>query len=230
MTLLRHLSPLIAMLLAAGPAAAVAIEGEWVSYRDAYRTMVVFEKYGKPKSFLQNHLQVMAREKGVSLDAVQLTLNGKTTQLSLPLDATGRVVFPLLKSAYDENAELHINRKASQFVFRSRVSIIVRPDGVYELADLRAACEQALNYQRAIEASARGLHCTGVRFAFARRAELLVKLRNAGGEQALAVADGAAFADDPNDGFRIVMVRIGEADKGQVVTQNAPLAIAAVLE
>jgi hypothetical protein len=231
MNKLRHIPVLMAVLLAAGPAAAVAIEGEWVSYRDAYRAMVVFEKYGKPKSFLQNHLQVMPREKGISVEGMRLSLNGKTTQLSLPLDATGRAVFPLLKSAYDDNAELVINRKVSQYVFRSRVSIVVRPDGVYELADLRAACEQLLAYQRQVEAQARSLHCVGVRFAYARRApDILVKLRRDGAEQVLSVVDGAPFQDDPNDNFQVVSVRIGEADRGQVVTQTAPLSIAALLE
>jgi hypothetical protein len=231
MNLRRHIPALMAALLAAGPAAAVAIEGEWVSYRDAYRTMVVFEKYGKPKNFIQNHLQLMPRERGVSVDGVHLSLNGKHTQLILPLDATGRAVFPLLKSAYDENAELVVNRKVNQYLFRSRVSIVVRADGVYELGDLRAACEQVLQYQRFVDGAAGKLRCTGVRFAFAKRSEnVQVKLRRDGGEQLLPVHDGAAFHDDPNDSFRVVSVRIGEADKGQLVTQSAPLSIAALLE
>lgn len=227
----RHLLALLALLLAAGPAAAVAIEGEWVSYRDAYRAMVVFEKYGKPKNFLQNHLQVMPREKGVTLEGVQLSLYSKSTQLSLPLDATGRAVFPLLKAAYDENAELVINRKVGQYVFRSRVTIVVRADGVYEMADLRAACEQLLNYQRHIDVSARARRCSGVRFAFARKgAEVVVRQRGAGADHVLPVAEGAAFGDDPNEAFRTVTLQLGEAGGGQVVTQNAPLSIAAVFD
>ena len=231
MTSLRHISALIALLLAARSAAAFANEGEWVSYRDAYRTMVMFEKYGKPKNFLQNHLQVMAREKGVTIEGMQLTLSTKTMQVSMPLDATGRAVFPLLKSAYDENAELVINRKAGPYVFRSRVSIVVRADGVYEMADLRAACEQALNYQRYVDASARARRCAGVRFAFAHKgADVVLKVRGGGIEAVLPMSDGAAFPDDPNEAFRVTTVHFGDADKGQVVTQNAPLSIAAILE
>ena len=45
---------LIALLLLAGVAAAQAPDGDWVSYRDAYRAMVVFEKYGRPKHLIQN--------------------------------------------------------------------------------------------------------------------------------------------------------------------------------
>lgn len=220
------------MLLAAGAVTAQVQEGEWMSYRDAYRSMVVFEKYGKPKNLIQNHFQVMARDKSVPMDGLQLSLNGKTTQLNLPLDATGRAVFPLLKAAYDDNAALILNRKGGQYAFRSRVSIVVRPDGVYDLAELRAACEQSLNFQRTVDGAAKSRRCVGVRFAFARRGgDVLVKLRKGEGETVLPVLEGAAFADDPYEGFRIVNVRFMEApDKGQVVTQNAPLSIAALVE
>jgi hypothetical protein len=228
----RHLLALTAMLLAAGAVTAQVPEGEWMSYRDAYRSMVVFEKYGKPKSLIQNHFQVMARDKTVAMDGLQLSLNGKTTQLNLPLDATGRTVFPLLKAAYDDNAALILNRKGGQYAFRSRVSIVVRPDGIYDLAELRAACEQALNFQRTVDSTAKSRRCVGVRFAFARRGgEVIVKLRKSEAEAVLPVLEGAAFQDDPHEGFRIVNVRFVESpDKGQVVTQNAPLSIAALVE
>jgi hypothetical protein len=178
MNMRRHLLALTAMLLAAGAVTAQVQEGEWMSYRDAYRSMVVFEKYGKPKNLIQNHLQVMARDKGVPMDGLQLALSGKGTQLTLPLDATGRTVFPLLKAAYDDNAALVLNRKGGQYAFRSRVSIVVRPDGVYDLGELRAACEQALAFQRTVDGAAKARHCVGVRFAFARRGgDVVVKLR-----------------------------------------------------
>jgi hypothetical protein len=229
----RHLPAFVAMLLAAGIATAQATAGEWVSYRDAYRQMVVFEKYGKAKNFIQNHYQVMPKEKGMTLDGVQLTLAGKTIQLNLPLDATGRAVFPLLKAAYDENAALVLNRKLGQYTFRPRVSIVVRPDGVYEAADLRIACEQALAYQRHVAGAAGAQRCVGVRFAFVRKgAEAGVRVRKGdSGENPLPAGDGAAFADDPNDSFKVVNYRFADGqDKGQVVTQNAPLSIAALFE
>jgi hypothetical protein len=229
----RHRSVLVALLLAAGSATAQLHEGEWVSYRDAYRAMVVFEKYGKAKNLLQNHFQVVPKEKGVTAEGLQLTLNGKSTQLNLPLDAAGRTVFPLLKAAYDENAALVLNRKVSQYLFRPRVSVLVRPDGVYETPELRAACEQALNYERYVDASLRATKCIGVRFVFAKKgAEASVRLRKGEGEQSsLPVAEGAAFAGDPGDGFKTVTYRFADGqDKGQVVTQNAPLAIAPLFD
>jgi hypothetical protein len=233
MALFRHLPVFSALLLlAAGVAAAQAPDGEWVSYRDAYRAMVVFEKYGRPKHLIQNHFQVMPREKGVPMEGVRLSLSGKSTQLNLPLDATGRTVFPLLKAAYDENAALVLNRKVGQFLLRPRVSVAVRPDGVYEAAELRAACDQALNFARYADASARSLSCAGVRFGFARKgATPAVRVRNGEPAPALPVAEGALFSDDPDDGFRTVLYRFADTPaRGQVVTQEAPLAIAPVFE
>ena len=98
MRLIGHNALMFAMLLAAGlPAHAQAPGDAWVSYRDAYKRMVVFEKYGKPKQLLQSTLQVAPKDKSAPLDGLRLTVSGKATQLNLPLDATGRAVFPLLK-------------------------------------------------------------------------------------------------------------------------------------
>jgi hypothetical protein len=230
---LRFLTLLAALCLTALPALAqTAGEGEWLSYRDAYRSMLWFEKYGKPKQFLQSHYQVMPAEKGASLEGVRLSLAGKSTQLNMPLDAAGRAVFPLLKSAYDENALLRLNRKLSQYRFVPRVSIVTRADGVYEAADLRAACEQALGVERYLGgAAAQGKHCVGVRFAFARKGEAGVRFRRADGETALPSGEGAAFDGDFNDGFRIVNYRFADwPEKGQLVSQNVPVAIAALFE
>lgn len=231
MGIFRHHYALIALLLTAGSGVAQAQEGDWVSYRDAYRTMVVFEKYGKSKNFIQNHLQVAGTDKSASPEGLQLTLQGKSTRLILPLDATGRTVFPLLKVAYDENAVLLLNRKPSHYQFKSRVSIVVRPDGVYEAADLRAACEQALAYQRYVDASARKYKCAGVRFVYAKGvADPGVKLRKSE-LAALPASDGPAFTGDAYEGFRVVNYRFGDAAaKEQLVTPNAPLAIIPVFE
>ena len=218
------------MLLAAGSAAAVAATPEWVSYRDAYRAMVGFEKYGKPKNYLQNHYQVMPREKGVSLEGVQLSLQGKTMQVNLPLDATGRTVFPFLKAAYDENAALVLNRKAASYVFRPRISIAVQADGLYDSADLRAACEQALAWQRHVDASASARKCVGVRFAFTGEPDVRLR-RGAAGETVIPAITGAAFSDDPNAVFRVVNYRFADsAAPAQVVMTDAPLSIAALIE
>lgn len=232
MVLSRQLAVCSVLLLAAGVAAAQAQDGEWVSYRDAYRAMVVFEKYGRPKHLIQSQLQVMPREKGVPVAGLRLALVGKSTRLNLPLDGAGRTVFPLLKAAYDDNAALVLNRKAGQYVLRPRVSLVVRPDGIYEAAELRAACDQALAFARYADASARSLTCAGVRFGYAGTGGApVVRVRSGAAAAALPAATGALFPDDPDDGFQTVLYRFGETPaRGQVVTQEAPLAIVPVFE
>lgn len=224
------------MLLAAGNAAAqaAASAGEWISYRDAYKVMLWFEKYGKPKHFLQNHFQLIPKDSAATIEGVQLSLKGQSTQLNLPLDATGRSVLPLLKAAYDENAELILNGKVSQYRYRARVSIVLRTDGVYEVADLRAACEQLLAYQNYLGLSfAQGKKCAGVHLTYLKKSpEPLVELRQANRSvQTLAVAEGSAFADESNKNFRVVnFVFSAWPEKAQLLTHSAPLAISALLE
>jgi hypothetical protein len=228
----RLLLALLPLLALPARLAAQTPDGEWLSYRDAYRAMVVFEKYGKPKHFLQNHYQISPKDGSVTLDGLRLTLNARGTQLNLPLDPAGRAVFPLLKAAYDDNAVLMLNRKLSGYVLRPRVSIVARADGVYEAADLRAACEQAQAYQRATDAAFRGGRCAGVRFAFARKGEAQVRLRHGAQDgAALPAAEGPAFEDGPGPAFSIVDYRFDAAPaQGQVISQNMPLAIAPLYE
>jgi hypothetical protein len=226
---------LLALLLTAGSTGSAAADvraGEWVSYRDAYRTMVVFEKYGGPKNLLQSQLEVQPREHGVSLDGVQLVLAGKANQLNLPLDPLGRAVFPLQKAAYDENAALLLNHKGLAFSLRPRVTIAPRADGVYDTAELRAACDQALGYARYVDASQRGRQCVGVRFVFPKKSDVGARVRRADGrEHALAAAPGAAFAGDADDGFQVVNYRFGpDGERAQVTAYDAPLAIVPVFE
>ena len=226
----RHLSAALALLITAGCAVAQVVDGHWVSYRDAYRAMVVFEKYGKPKHLIQNHFQVMARDKSVAPEGLQLTLESKTARVNLLLDATGRAVFPLSTAAYNENAALVLNRQVSFYLFRARVSIVLRPDGVYDAGELRAACEQALAYQRYLDASMGSKKCVGVRLVFPKTlVDPRVKLRRGEGA-ALPPGDGPAFPGDPYEGFRVVNYRFDGLDKEQVVTPNAPLAINPLFE
>jgi hypothetical protein len=225
----RHLVATLALLQATGLAAAGALEGEWVSYRDAYRAMVVFEKYGGAKNLIQNQLQVLPREPDAGGEPLQLTLIGKTTRLKLAIDATGRTVFPLLKAAYDENAELAINRNDAQFALRAQVSISVRADGVYDTAELRAACEQALGYARYVDGSIRSRQCAGVRFVFDPKSGAKSRLRKADGSTiALPSAEGPAFAGEGI--FLNVNYRFDGAERAQVLTATAPLAIVPLFE
>lgn len=221
--------------LALLPACACAQEDtDWIAYRDAYRQMIWFEKYGKPKQFLQNHFRLRPRDNNVSMDGLRLTLNGKTTQVSLALDALGRAVLPFSKAAYDDNAELIVNRKAGQFRAGPWVSIVTRPDGVYAAEDLRAACEQLLAYLRH-GGEAKGKRCAGVQFTYSSNDAAQVRFHAAGGAanalSALPVKEGAAFDGDVMQGFRFIAYRFAAwPEAGQVVTSSTPLAIAALLE
>jgi len=211
-------------------AQAQASASEWASYRDAYRTVVVFEKYGGAKNLLQNHLQLVPREKGLLGEGLQLVLSGKTVQTSLALDALGRGVLPLVKAAYDENAVLAPNHRIGPFSLRSRVTIAPQADNIYDTAELRAACEQALGFARYVDSGARARQCVGVRLVFPRKGvETSVKLRRLDAEQALPVTQGAAFGGDVDADFPVVNYRFG-ADKAQVITYSAPLAIVPLFE
>jgi len=227
-----HFTTCCTLALSALTAGAPARAGDWVSYRDAYRAMVVFEKYGGQKNFLQSQLQVAPQERGVSFEGVQLTLAGKTNQVNLPLDPLGRTPFPLLKGAYDENVALMLSRKIGSFSVRPRVSIALQPDGVYEDVELRAACEQALGFARYGDGSLRTRQCAGVRFVFAKRAaEIGVRVhRGDGSDASLAVTTSAAFSGDSDDGYPTVRYRFAGSERVQLVTAYPPLAIVPLFE
>ena len=222
-----------ACLLCTATLAAAQVQplaGEWASYRDAYRAMVVFEKYGGAKNLLNNHLQLVPREKGVLGDGLQLGLTGKTVQTSLALDALGRGVLPLTKAAYDENAVLAPSRRLGGFALRSRVSIAPQLDNTYDTGSLRAACEQALAFARFVDATARTRQCVGVRMVFPKKSgDVSVKLRRPEGEQPLQLVAGPAFAGDIDNDFPAATYRFG-SESGQLITYSAPLAIVPLFE
>ena len=220
------------LVLALLPAFACGQEGsDWIAYRDAYRQMIWFEKYGKPKQLLQHHLRLRPRDASVSTDGLLLTLHGKGPPLSLPLDMLGRAIFPFSKAAYDDNAELTLNRKPGQITWGAWVSIVTRPDGVYAAADLRAACEQFLAYSR-YAGNAAGKRCAGVQFSYARTDATQVRYQSGdGATTALAAQEGPAFPGDAVTGFRVFAFRFNaHTDAGQVLASGVPLAIAALLE
>ncbi|WP_229210387.1 hypothetical protein [Duganella sp. CF517] len=205
---------------------------DWISYRDVYRQMIWFEKYGKPKQFLQNHFRLRQREAGAHGEGLRLTLVGKTTRVDLPLDALGRAVFPFSKAAYDENAELVLNRPARQFSSGPWVSLVTRADGVYAVADLVAACEQMAAYLR-YAGVAGGKSCAGVQFSYAAGDAPQLKVVKGEGAAAVVLAgrEGPAFAGDAPTGFRNFAYRFAAHPGGvQVLASGTPLAISALLE
>lgn len=222
MTMLRR-SVLTLLLLGALPIAEAGNDVAWVSYRDAYRTMLRFEKYGKPKQWLQNQFQLVPRQAGVSVEGLQLHLTSPTLRLALPLDAGLRTRLPFLKAAYDENAVLTLNRDPDQFFYQSLVSVVPRADGVYDLAQVGSACEQVFQYRAYLDASfAHGKRCTGLELIYAPG----------------ALATTARFRAPNQEMFPIPATRSGTvafrwADwpaQGQLVLPTAPLLILALIE
>ncbi len=224
----------IAVRAAPGGESADAQSGDWRSYRDVYKLMIAFEKYGKPKQFIQIHYRVVPRDKSYTLDGVDLALRSKSMDLNLALDAAGRTSFPLLKAAYDDNAELVINRKPNQYDFTAQVSITPRPDGIYETGDLRTACDQAIDYLQFVSPSTvRGKKCVGIKFSYPRgNADSPVKYRDAQHPAAaLPSSESGAFQGDDALTFKTITWRFpAGTEHGQIVTQSAPIAIAAVIE
>lgn len=214
---------------------------DWISYRDVYRQMIWFEKYGKPKQFLQNHFRLRQRDAGAHGEGLRLTLVGKTTRVDLPLDALGRAVFPFSKAAYDDNAELVLNRSARQFAYGPWVSIVTRADGVYVVADLMAACEQMAAFLRYGGGGGGGKNCVGVQFSYAAGDPAQVRVVQGGAVgQAqspspsplpLPAKDGQVFAGDALTGFRNFAYRFAAYPHGaQVLTSSTPLTITALFE
>ena len=175
---------------------------------------------------MQNHLRLHPRDGGAPMDGLRLTLNSKGARLDLPLDVLGRAIFPFSKAAYDDNAELELNRKPGQFAHGPWVSIVTRADGVYAAADLLAACEQMAAYLRYTGAPG-GKSCAGVQFAYAKgeAAQVRVARSGGGGAVALAAVDGPAFPGDAVAGFRVFVYRFAVfADGVLLVTTCTPSA------
>ena len=217
----RRLFALFVALAVAPCLPARAQGGDWAAYRDAYRAMVAFEKYGGPKSLLQQQLQVLPRHPVADAAGVQLMVVGKASQGNFPLDATLRTVFPLARAAYDENATLQLTRPLGPFTVRAQVSLLLRPDNLYDSEALRRGCDQALAYARQL-ALFGARKCVGVGFVFGK-GSAAAPVMVAGAP--LASAQSVPFAGDGDAGFPVVTYRFAGADRVQLVTASMPLAI-----
>jgi len=207
-----------------GRCAMAQASGDWVAYRDAYRAMVVFEKYGGPKSLLQQQLQVRPSMPTSSAGGVELVVSGKTTQGHFPLDATLRTVFPLARAPYDDNAVLRLSQPLGAFAVRPQVTLTLRPDNLYDSEELRHGCEQALAFAREL-ALLGARRCSGVRFVFSKDAPAAPVVVRGGAPAQLASGLAGAFAGDADATFLVVTFRFGGAGRLQLGTATAPLAI-----
>nr|WP_314859899.1 hypothetical protein [uncultured Undibacterium sp.] len=207
---------------------------EWTSYRDAYKSMLWFEKFGKAKNLIQFQLQVVPKDKNSSMENYGLHILGKTIHLNLPLDPLGRTALPLLKAAYDENAELVLNQKSGQASFHFRTSLSLRADGIYEINELRAACEQALAYQNYIDpTSMKTKKCIGIRLGFAKKdfaAQVELKLPSTS-SQILSLSDNSSlWADGINNVKALNFLFAQHPEKGHLFTRTSPLGMIALIE
>lgn len=210
------------------------VESEWISYRDAYKTMIAFEKYGKAKHLIQNRFQIISKDKAFNIENLKLTLNTKNSVTNLSLDALGQTQLPLLKAAYDENAELSLSPKLGQFSYRSRISIQIRADSSYELSELRQACEQVLGYLQYIDTpNLANKKCVAVKFGFDKRennAGLELRMSNQAGST-LPISENASLWPDSIQSLKVGQINFaGQAEKAHVVTKTPPLIIIAVIE
>ncbi|MBI3712485.1 MAG: hypothetical protein HY253_05910 [Burkholderiales bacterium] len=209
-------------------------DAEWMSYRDAYRSMLWFEKYGKPKNLIQYSLQIVPKDKSASTENLRLHLLSKSIHVDLPLDALGRTPLPLLKTAYDENAEIVLNQRSGQANFRFRISLATRADGIYEVSDLRHACEQALAFQSYVEPNLmQGKKCVGIRLGFGKRDSIaMVEIKSANqNTQAIGILDNTAMWPDTSPTLRTSsFLFTQQLEKAQLITRTSPLVMTAIIE
>lgn len=206
---------------------------EWISYRSAYKLMLQFEKYGKPKHLLQNHLQLLNNQAQPFAEG-QLSLQAKTLQMSLQVDALGRVRLPLLKLAYDENAELRLATQNQGLQLRLSLALALPYEGHYEASQLKSACEQALNFYVSV-GDRRGVQkrCSGIVMVYPQNLKVIppyLKFENG----QLSVLTNAENVPNLEAGVKLQFAYFvkfsGLNDKTQVVSHHAPLAVFPVME
>ncbi|WP_229499816.1 hypothetical protein [Pseudoduganella ginsengisoli] len=231
------LQPLFAIAAADVPSVAIPAQrdAEWHSYRHAYKAARFFEPYVKVRPLIQAHMQIRPNTPDESMEGLQIRLEGETVNLAIPVDALGRATLPMLKQAYDEDAVLRLNRHKGHFQFSGRYSIRERDDGVYSMANLRAACEQLLSAQRESGYRLRliGKQCDGVKFVYPMNGPAPdVYYRDAAGKlTALPAEPGYPFENATMGHYRLAVVRFAAwpADGG-IVAKSRPLGIGTVYD
>lgn len=210
-------------------------DAEWNSYRHAYKAAAYFSKFTRTRPLIQAHMQIRLIDKEASLDGLTIRLAGERTDMMLPVDALGRATLPLLKEPYQDDAVLRLNRRRGSYYFSGRYSVRERDDGVYQASDLRAACDQLLDAQRASGYRIRlvGKRCAGVRFVYALAdtdAPVTVQLPGAA-PAPLALAEGAPFEGHSLVNYKVAVYRFADwPAQGQVLAARRPLAIGTVYE
>lgn len=205
---------------------------EWGSYRHAYKAYHFFATYTRTRPLIQAHMQLrpLPNARDISMAGLRLQLVGEKTRLAIAVDALGRANIPLLKSAYDEDAVLYLNRPQGQFYFSGRYSIREREDGIYDIADLRTACEQLISAQRESGYRIRliGKQCAGIKFIYALTdSKPSISFRD-GAQQSrdLTVSESMPFEDDSMGKYRVALYKFSEwPAQGKIIAVSKPLAI-----
>jgi hypothetical protein len=210
-------------------------DSEWNSYRHAYKAAAFFATFTRSRPLIQAHMQIRLTDKTASLEGLTIRLHGEHTDMMLPVDAIGRTVLPMLKEPYQDDAVLRLNRRKGSYYFSGRYSVRERDDGVYQAADLRAACEQLIDAQRASGYRIRlvGKRCTGIRFVYAlSENESPVSVQAPGAAPAvLALTEAPAFEGPALVNHKVALYRFGDwPAQGQVLARRRPVAIGTIYE
>jgi len=231
--------PLLAQAEDTAPIQSVEVsalrDSEWASYRHAYKSAAFFATFTRSRPLIQAQMQIRPLTPEAPLDGLKLHLAGEKTNLDIAVDGIGRADIPFSKEAYDEDAVLRLNRQKGQYYFSGRYSIKERADGVYDLAGLRAACEQLIDAQRASGYRLRliGKGCAGIKFSYpANTSDMPLEIRDADGKQLpLALSDGHPFEDNSMGIYKIALLRFADLpQQARVVTLARPLAIGTLYE
>ena len=84
---------------------------------------------------------ITADGKPVAPGGLQLRIAGDKVDIALPIDTDSSFVLPRSQEAWDDRADLLLNRKKDQFRWRPRVRTPGVPDNARRLGDLRLECE-----------------------------------------------------------------------------------------
>ena len=203
---------------------------EWASYRHAYKAVAFFASFTHSRPLIQAHMQIRALQKDASLEGLHLQLIGKTTHLDIDVDNIGRATIPLQKAAYEEDAVLRLNREKGIYYFSGRYSIKEREDGVYQIADLRAACDQLLSAQKDSGYWLRliGKKCKGIKFVYASSAsDASVDFQDTAKlSTAIKAVDDHPFEDKSMAMYKVAIYRFSDwPEQGEIITKMRPIAI-----
>lgn len=213
-------------------------DSEWASYRQAYKAAARAATYTRGRPLIQAQLQIRPLSPEASLEGLKLHLAGAKTSIDIDVDPLGLADIPMSKQAYDEDAVLRLNRQKGRYYFSGRYSIRAHADGVYQIADLRAACEQLIDAQRDTGYRLRlfGKRCAGIKFSYAAGGgAAAVEIRREDGSVVLvAMSDAHPFEDNTMGIYKVAIVRFADLPQQgsvvTVVTVDKPLAIGTLYE